>query len=579
MKNTHIAGKTFLLELPCAPQVPIAAYAVTSDGVIAEKQPIDEKGHFAFTGQVLSKASLYIAPDQEGRSAPKVLADLEAMEAYRPVIKGGFRDQVISIRPIPDFLLENWFLCFCRVRGRVVREFCFSIPQFPWGTSRKICFTLPVCTARVHICRLKPIIFQLPDRDIFKIRDVLIDIPVLGPRVPVPPFPPIPPEPFAGIRSVSTAISAKTEAITPLSQALTYQLRTDSPTLLRRAFETHFDEIRPLIPHFDLCSLFYRKEEILVAELGEDGYFDEGFWHRCAADEDLYFWVEYLFDGQWVTVYKPSLCTGAYWNYVCGTSVTLKVTDSRVTGCRPLRGRFFEVTRVGSQAWIPLISPATGLVHGLSGSAFGDSPMGHNNADFERPFGKTLAVLADFGADLPDAATATHYRVSFKEVSLPDIDTNWTVLNTQIARTYVDNVQGADGITRPVWGSFTLNDAAHPGFYKIPMDDAADQTEIPVPAPPQLLFDRDWYDTAEFKIAEWDTSAITNGVYMLRIQLCREVGGVLQPTAVRSEIYQTPTPGNFLQGDLAPEDNLYRHNTGTGTAMGFQVKLSIDNRA
>jgi len=236
-----------------------------------------------------------------------------------------------------------------------------------------------------------------------------------------------------------------------------------------------------------------------------------------------------------------------------------------------------------------LINTNTGFVHSLgSGVGFDDSPSTHDNHTFERPFGQTLPIFADFGVELPDPATATHYRVSWKPIADSDIEANWNILENPINRAYVDNVQGADLITRPVNGSFLLNDPAHSGFYKIPQDNPLNQVEIPVPAAPQVLLDRDWKDGPEFKIAEWvtntskeiTTKTIPPGVYHLRIELCREVGGILQPASVRREIFQMPTlASNFLVGDLADEPHLYGYNSVDGSARGFLLTLAIDNRS
>ena len=57
-------------------------------------------------------------------------------------------------------------------------------------------------------------------------------------------------------------------------------------------------------------------------------------WYPCFGDHpDLYFSVEYSIGGSWTFVYRPSIACHTWWNFVCGSSVTITVTDPRVPGC------------------------------------------------------------------------------------------------------------------------------------------------------------------------------------------------------------------------------------------------------
>ena len=85
-------------------------------------------------------------------------------------------ERILAIDPkeelrvdIPEAVIADWILCFCTVRGKVVK----SVPQ-PSGRSRDY----PVCNARVHVCevdRLPEIIWTLPDHILDRLRAELVN--------------------------------------------------------------------------------------------------------------------------------------------------------------------------------------------------------------------------------------------------------------------------------------------------------------------------------------------------------------------------------------------------------------------
>lgn len=575
MKHTPQKNTKFWLDQdPNAPQSPLFAYVLDRQGELLQQKRIDGKGNFEIPELQPHGTRLFIAPELPDKKVP-TLQDLIEMEAYEPLIPKRLpKDGIRKLLPIPEILWPKWVWCFCRVRGRVVREFCLPFPL-------NFCFQLPVCPARVHVCRVKRrIIWEVADLEILKIRDFLLyEIPKIGPPIPEP-------EPFAVRQGLQINVgqasrsAAKAEAVQEtrvaeiFSQPLALKLQTASVPQLRRALDEHFYELRPYFPYLNLCGLLYRSEELFVVDADHDGRFDRTFFHPCNEDNDLYFWVEYLIAGQWVTVYRPSLCSGTYWNFVCGSSVTLKITDPRVTGCRPITGRFMEVNRIGSSAWLPRIDNNSGLVHDL---AFGDdttNAAGNPVAatTYERPFAGTLAILGGFGSNLPDPLQATHFRVSYKALGAAD----WTVLNNPLYRGYSDDIE-VGGLTKRYDKQFLLNETAQPEFYKIPKNEASDQTEIAAPAAPATLIDREWASN-EFTLAVIDTNSLNEAdTYDIRIELCKTVGGVLQPVAVRRELLQIPDPNDYTQNVVADNDHIYPAVAVTD-ALGLRIRVRVDRR-
>lgn len=578
MKQSFQRGSKFLLEQDAnAGQQSLLAYVVNERGELVEKQAIDAKGGFTIPNAdaLHHGVRLLIAPALPDQPKP-TLQDLLEVQAYEPIIpRRPNRDELLHLLPVPEIIWPHWNWCFCRVRGRVVREFCISWPI-------NFCFQLPVCPARVHVCRVKRhIIWELSPSALAKFRDQLIAVPKFKIPIPIPE-----PDPFRQLalpRMKTIALdNFRTQTPDLLSQTLLFKLQTTDTDLLRRALDEHFYEVRPLIPYLDLCSLLYRREEFMTMEVDHDGRFDRNFIHPCGEDNDLYFWVEYLIAGSWVTVYRPGLCSGTYWNLGCGTEVILKVTDSRVTGCRPLTGRYMEVNRIGTSAWLPLVNNNTGLVNGLS---FDDSTTDGTGAAIpasahERPFAGRLDILGGFGSNLPDPAQATHFRVSLKRTSDADTPSNWKILQDPLYRGYRDEIE-LDSVTKPYDKQFLLNEPGQPEFYKIPENEATDQTEIDAPAAPAILIDREW-QTTEFALALIDTDSLELGLdeantYDIRIELCRTVGGVLQPVAVRRELFQIPDPANFNDNVIADNAHIYPAPAVTD-ALGMRIRVRIDRR-
>ena len=573
MKHPFQKSSRFLLEQDAnAGQQSLVAYVVDDQGQLVQKQSIDSKGGFAIPNadQLHHGVRLFIAPELPDNPSPS-LQDLLDVQAYEPVIPRRAKDDFIRLLPVPELIWPYWKWCFCRVRGRVVREFCFSWPFH-------FCFQLPVCPARVHVSRVRRrIIWELSPAVLTSLRDRLLAVPKFS--IPLPEPDPQPFRRLALARTEHTAVDSRQgQASDLISQTLLFKLQTNDTDLLRRALDEHFYEIRPLFPYFDLCSLLYSTSEIMTIEVDHDGRFDRSFFHPCNEDNDLYFWVEYLIAGSWVTVYRPGLCSGTYWNLACGTEVTLKVTDPRVTGCRPLTGRYMEVNRIGTAAWLPLVNNGTGFVNGLG---FDDTTSDVTGAAIpagthERPFAGILNILGGFGSNLPDPAQATHFRVAYKRTADPDLPGSWEVLQNPLYRGYRDEIE-IDSVTKPYDKQFLLNEPGQPEYYKIPKNEATDQTEIDLPPAPATLIDREWA-TTEFILASIDTDQLEEAdTYDIRIELCKTVGGVLQPVAVRRELFQIPDPANFNHNVIADDAHIYPAPAVTD-ALGMRIRVRIDRR-
>ncbi|MCA1553794.1 MAG: hypothetical protein LC737_05405, partial [Chloroflexi bacterium] len=107
-------------------------------------------------------------------------------------------------------------------------------------------------------------------------------------------------------------------------------LMSSSAHVVRQSLLANAQLIRPffcLWPWWWWWWRWYRCDEIAVLQTNAQGRFDTTIWYLCAGDKpDLYFWVEYNIGGTWTTVYRPPIACNTFWDYACGTDVTIRMT-------------------------------------------------------------------------------------------------------------------------------------------------------------------------------------------------------------------------------------------------------------
>ena len=381
------------------------------------------------------------------------LDDMERLRAYEPMWSFDPKRSDYELLPIPEIHWKWWLWCSCRVRGTVVR------PVVIGGEHHE----MPVCHARVHVCevdRLYLLIPRLPDDIIRRIRDELLELIELP--IPRPPEPDPPLFRFnAAIRDLSARNVAKmqTAAMAPQARLLQAGARvmlnpqplppkaalTDAPFALKTGLasasvniirQTLLDNlvlIRPYLCYWPwLWPYFYRCDEVAVIDTDSQGRFDTTIWYLCAGDHpDLYFWVEYSIGGMWTTVYHPPMRCNTYWDYACGSEVTIRVTDPRVPWCgdpNPLPGKQVAVMLIGNGVSMPEIQRASaGVNEGLTSAG--------------EPFGGSLEPHVWFG-DALIASGITHYRWSYRRLTLADGVTasvgGWHAMDKDVVRHYAE---------------------------------------------------------------------------------------------------------------------------------------------
>lgn len=575
----------FVIPFEEQPEQPLdlVAYAFDRYGRLLDRAPVKEGRAALELGEERGgQPRLLIAPAAKGEERP-TLTGLLGRGAYEPVWQLDPQRRIQELLPIPPDIVAPWFPCLCRVRGRVVRPI----------TLLGFHIDIPVCHARVHICevdRLPILLRRLPDEIVFRLRDELL--PLLErpfvPRIPLPDPPPepvrVPTSPFAAIRApraalLNTDVAALNPQPLPPKELAAIQLPLElragllAPAAheLRAALIDNLAIIRPLLCHWPWFWPWLTCDEIAVVETDEQGRFDRFIAYPCGGDHpDLYFWVEYLIDGVWTTVYRPPLRCNVHWNYPCGSEVTIHVSDSRV-GCRPRPlGPLVSVYGVGTQVAVESID-ADGYAPGIT----------INSVSVPRqPFGGMLGMWADFATDPLAAAGVTHFLWSHRPAGVyADPEDGWAPLTTPFGRRYradfppansvsklyqfeVDPANGkfrippempwlADGATGGAWDDWSLN-----GFATALFDTTA------LPGSPAVD-------------AEGNAASDQSGDYEVKLELFRADGTRVNLTDAGIDI-QVQDMGTPAWDDWHNIGAANRYQVG-GDLVGFTMKLHIDN--
>lgn len=472
----------------------LQAYAFTRHGKLLNSAPVRK-----------ASAVMDMPVEMDGRSIEIILGPQPAPGQPLPTATalkrmGAFvesvqllKDQALLDLHIPSILFPHW--CLCLVKGRLVKR--ITLPDGSLGEQ-------PVCHARVHICevdRIKLIIDKLPEIDLWRLRDDLLDKLKV-----IPEFPPIP-EPIPGPDPAPfTSLPQMRKRLQPLNSLGDINLHALATVESTTSLRQQLIRISGIISIY-LCDLFYLwpffdVDCITTVESNGDGHFSSLIGFDCADQPDLYFWVEQFIDGAWQTVYRPGAGCGTYWNYACGTEIVLNLPGA--VGCEqpdydppPGVTVFVLPYSIGNAPiWgTPSGAPAApdgwvrsdGYIDYYSGSALGWL--------YDAPFGGVLNFYHDDSYFIPSAGIK-YYRYSFKRPG--DID--WTPIMSPLSRTYrmeySDRLPTYQGY--PV-GPNTIN--GEPGLFEF-----KPQTPPPKPTDVATVVAREWVSGNVSEVAaSWNT--------------------------------------------------------------------------
>ncbi len=573
-KTVRLTVTANLLETKAAEQPPKAvAYAFSSGGRLLAREPLNEKGtailSFASAKEAMA-VRVMVGPDVPAKEAP--IAELQRRGAIERHVRidPDIAAHAVEIVVPPD-RWRCWLFGICWVRGTLLKRVMTG----------GLTVDLPVCHATVEIYEVDPfpiIIWRLPDDLIERVRDLVIKPPLPFPPPPpdgpIGPFPPGPdPVPIAPAHTHVHA-HALPVARTQSSQAgsgtadLQFLARTTNTFEFRQALISRADLIRPLLCHF--FPLFVTKQLVATATTDECGHFSTFFFRGCFNPDtpDLYFIAKQRIlppPFPPFTIYAPTpVACYTYWNYVCGTEVTLYTSNPFAITCAPCPP---IVPPPGTDAWVLVMAVGNHPLSRIRGTSVPLQPTtnaaNRGLTDGEGPWGGLLRLRLEFDNKLRDTLGVIHYRVGWHQGTNPaDPFQDLTAAEGGVQRHYAHMV-GTDLVIDPYdLGPVTVG--ATPNLFKIP------------PALPPL---GQWSipdaveDTtsAKFRTTVW-VPAAQHGKHQLRVELFDGAGAPVNIGALGIK-YLVPTSTD-LSGTIETEDASV---LGLVSGNSFVMTLHIDN--
>jgi hypothetical protein len=589
-KQPPLAAKRIALHVSTAQrpqfQQPLSAYLFDARGQLLERVSIrDGKVELNVPSGDLDRTRVFVAPEDptlDAKSGDKAItpAQLQRLGAYQPMLPahGASSDRLDMHVDVPGILIDLWPFCFCWVRGKVVRQ----------SDNRA------VCQARVHICEVDRIrfwILNLPDLDVFRLRDDLVDV------FRKPPVPGPDPAPFARARAQlgpttlrfandrGAAVGLNPQPLPPreglpLSSELAARLHSLSSLVVRNALAENWKLLVPWLCYWRHWWMRFRCDEVAVITTDAQGRFETTLLYNCGGDHpDLYFWVEYDFGSGFETIYRPWVACHTYWDHVCGSEVTIRITDPRVPGCEDepdLPGCQVVVLSIGQTVAVREVQ-TTGT-EGLTNAG--------------EPFGATLEPRVDFSrTELIDGKGIPYYRWSYRRLSGPDgsagtVDPSSVPLNVWSV------------MTRDVYRHYKVG-TGYPSDFMGPMPTAG-----PAAAPAPNLFrirpssppaGTEWVvlnENIDLATAYFDTASLAGtpgagspladdlaaGRYELKLELFDKLGALVDWTAAGIDLRITDQDAPFGTGTVTTSAApAYNRIVVAGKTMGFRMVVRVDN--
>lgn len=514
----------------------LSAYVFSRGGALLDAKPL-EKGEAVVRvplGVEGTTVRVMVGPrlEAEARSLPELLRRGASERHLRVDLDGS--DLVVDF-PIQIDKILCWLVGLCFVNGTAIKRTTIG------GQT----IDLPVCNATVEVYEVDPflvVLTKLPKAIIDKLREIIINpIPLPDPPPePLPgPFPgPFPPEPgpgpdpfFANPPAIprrfafetAGSASARAESAGAMeslktSAALQLAARTASDLDFRQAVIDHAVLVRPIFclffPHFFTMQL------VATAQTDDCGHFHTFFSKGCNSTDkpDLYFKVKqhfYIFD-IWIYAPTPVPCY-TWWNYSCGSEVTLYVHHPLAQTCSPC------APVVAGDNWVLFVAIGQTSLNAIYGNSSAlqssTTPANRGLTKDGRPFGGILRPQLLFDNTLRESLGVKYYRLFWRRAGGSEFQ-----MLDDVVRHYTYDVGGT-----PVSALYKLGPLSPPDA------PAANLYEIPPSLPPQ-------------------------GVW----------GPVIAPTDYQNGVFNTtlPAPGITYQPVTGTE-------IGTDTSGKFEIRLEL----
>jgi len=605
-----------------ADDIPLVAFLFSRSGKLLEKTVVrGESVEFKTSGVNPRLYKVMVAPATDKKiEAVQSIAELDRFKPYELVLdinREGFINPIL----IPSDFSILWLMRSCRVRGKVIKNFSLGSVSQDRG----------ICHARVHICEVDRIwwlISKIPDRIISKIPEIIATpqwpFPIPEPEPFEPPvFDPVGPviselnpqplPPRAGQFNFTAAseftarspallnrLTERKQSVEENSSApaqlaaaqsailaspkILNQLNSGNTAAIRKSIAENFAIFHPYFCYVPwLWPYFYRCDQVALAYTDFNGAFDVTFKYWNDGDKpDLYFWVEYLINGVWTTVYKPSVPCNTYWDYLCGSAVTIRVTDPRVRWeCNDvIDGDIVWIKTIGSSASVSHIKQADqySIIQGRLFNHVGLTDVfmsGGSSAldNYRRPFGGTLNFVVQFGSGLP-ANGMYYYRWSYRQLRNADLSnspaTALTSLHKGQALHKAYTYEYFDALNHKHFGqnTFKLGPVTLNGEDDLYIIPPAFPSSSPVNAVElSPLWDQNTIT------ASVDSTQFADGLYEFVLELFDVNGNKL--AAIPKHIFQVPHYTSFAPSINASDENLLVNGV---NADGFIMSGRVDNQ-
>ena len=374
-----------------------AVYAYSAGGQLLTSGQLDAQGTASIKLPVSSEATsvrVLVGPPMKSPDLAELLRR-GAQERHLRLDSSKRSDSVeFSVLPA---LWRCWFLGACAVRGTLLKRV----------TSGGLNQDLPVCHARVEIFEVDPlwlVLSKLSDEAFEKLREIII-----RPH----PLPDPPPEAISPVPRLRLEEGTAT-ALEKISEStqLRYLAQTGSKLQFQRALLDSAAIIRPLLCY--LYPLFVSMQKVGEAWTDDCGHFQTVFFKGCYNPDvpDLYFRAYQRIFGLFeVSIYAPTpIGCHTWWNYACGTEVTLHTTSPFAITCSPCP------PVIAPENWVLFMGIGRRSLWDLRGigtpAAADGSDKGLTTAG--EPWGGELRPRLEFDNRLREVLGVRYYQVSFR---------------------------------------------------------------------------------------------------------------------------------------------------------------------
>ncbi|MDX2512112.1 MAG: hypothetical protein QNK25_08705 [Desulfobacterales bacterium] len=516
-------------------------------------------------------------------NSKKLLLNRGGVEA-KIRLREAVMDRNMTVRK--DDLLK-WLTCTCTVRGRLIKSF-----QMPDGSTRE----LGVCHACVYIWEVDHyyvVLAKLPEYELLRFRDELIDIIERWPPEPWPPFPDPPgpgPGPYSqpmkykpvAFKSMAGELSDVRESMKSMKREQFEAITTAPSTVaLRREILNKADALAPYLCYFPWIYGYFDKEFITCTCTDSSGYFERDIEYSCSGDKpDLYFTAHQCIDSNWVTLYDPGLSCHVHWNYECATEVLLVTNEQGAKICAD-----------------DTIDPPSGVYtwvepHGIGGKTLSEITDGRvdyvDNGHLveNAPFGANLGFRMGHSNNIPNT-NVYYYRLLYRKRT----SSLWYESIQPVTRHYIHEEN--DEVTFP---TVPLGPVGVKGMhlYRFKPDSPKDIDKDLTGSnqwPEDPLYNSDLYSgylnttnfpcDAEPAVPGGFESAVrdvkcAHGLYQIKIEVYDVDGNLVNPYDSNPDFeFIMPTapdsPSEATPTEVAPSENQ--------DGSGFVFDLFIDNRS